>query len=114
MREIFIKNRIMIFRVVGVLMLLVGFAVYFWSAPQEVISENDIAAANVARAEASVAGKSITTQNPSVSHASKIVEELQNAQEKQARYLMILTMIFGAGFVIYSFMQKTKSDFLKK
>ena len=106
MKEIFIKNKIIIFRTAGTLMLIVGFAVYFWTTPKEALSQNEIAAANVARMEASVSGKSSTTAKPEKSSSTKILQELKNAQKKQLRYFTILTMIFGVGFLGYSFIKK--------
>ena len=108
MKEIFYKHKKVIFRSLGALMLFVGVVVYFWTAPQEVLSENEIAAANVARMEASVRGGTSTTKKePS---ASKFVEELKNAQEAQIQYFTILSMIFGALFLGYSFLSKNDSE----
>ena len=108
MKEIFQKYKLLIFRSLGALMLIVGVVAFFWSAPKEGISENEIAAANVARMEASVRGGTSTTkQEPS---ASKIVEELKNAQEAQIQYFTILTIAFGAIFLGYSFLSKNDSE----
>ncbi len=108
MKEIFQKYKLLIFRSLGALMLIVGVVAFFWSAPKEGISENEIAAANVARMEASVRGGTSTTkQEPS---ASKFVEELKNAQEAQIQYFTILSMIFGALFLGYSFLSKNDSE----
>lgn len=108
MKEIFYKYKVVIFRSLGAFMLFVGVVTYFWTAPQEVLSENEIAAANVARMEASVRGGTSTTkQEPS---ASKFVEELKNAQEAQIQYLTILSIVFGALFLGYSFLPKSDSE----
>lgn len=108
MKEIFYKHKVVIFRSLGAFMLFVGVVAYFWTAPQEVLSENEIAAANVARMEASVRGGTSTTkQEPS---ASKIVEELKNAQEAQIQYFTILTIAFGVIFLGYSFLSKNDSE----
>lgn len=89
-------------------MLLVGVGAHFWSVPKEGVSENEIAAANVARMEASVRGGASTIkQEPS---ASKIIEELKNAQEAQIQYFTILTIAFGAVFLGYSFLSKNDSE----
>lgn len=111
MRELFLKYRVIIFRVFGSLLLIVGFVVYFWSMPKEVIlSENEIAAANVARMEASVAGTSSSKESLKQSDASKFVEELKNAQEKQTEQMTMLAMTCGVGFLIYSFIGRGKKE----
>lgn len=110
MREIFIKNRIIIFRVLGAIMLLVGFMVHIWVSPEVVLIENEIAAANVARMEASVAVVKVSRKEAPKSEASKFIEELENAQNKQMQYLTILSMVLGVGLFAYSFISKPKSD----
>ncbi|HEY9203469.1 hypothetical protein [Sulfurimonas sp.] len=110
MKEIFKKYKIIIFRTAGAVMLVVGFALYFWISPKEVATENEIAAANVARMEASVRGISSSTKQRQEPAASKFVEELKNAQKKQIQYMTILSMVFGALFLGYSFISKPKSD----
>jgi uncharacterized protein YjeT (DUF2065 family) len=111
MREVFIKYKIVIFRVIGTLMLLVGFLLFFWMSPKEGISENEIALANVARMEASIhgasKGSSKQSQKPDV---SKFVQSLQNAQLQQMRYFTIASMVFGVLFLLYSFISKPKND----
>ncbi|MDQ1244925.1 MAG: hypothetical protein QG565_1265 [Campylobacterota bacterium] len=114
MKEIFIKHKIVIFRTAGSIMLFLGFVLFFWMSPKEVASENEIAAANVARMEASVSGGTSGTQKAPKPETSKFIEELKNAQEKQVRYLTILTTVFGIGFLAYSFLSKPKSDSLKE
>lgn len=91
-------------------MLLVGFALFFWNSPKEVVSENEIAAANVARMEASVSGGSSETKKAPKPETSKFVEELKNVQEKQVQYLVILVMVLGVGFLGYSFLSKNDSE----
>ena len=106
MREIFLKHKIAIFRILGSVMLIVGIAAYFWLAPKEVVTENEIAAANIARMEASVSGSSSASGKSSQPSASKFIEELKNAQKKQVEYMTILAIVLGAGFLLYSFMGK--------
>ncbi len=108
MKEIFYKHKVVIFRLLGAFMLFTGVVAYFWAAPQEVVSENEIAAANVARMEASVRGG--TSRIKQESSASKFVEELKNAQEAQIQYFTILTIAFGAIFLGYSFLSKNDSE----
>lgn len=111
MREIFIKYKVVIFRVVGIFMLLIGFVLFFWIAPKEGISENEIALANVARMEASVKGGSgASSKHSQKPDGTKFMEELQNSQQQQIEHLLIASMVFGALFLGYSFIAKPKSD----
>lgn len=110
MKEIFFKYKIVIFRTAGALMLLVGFLIYFWVTPKDALTESEIAAANVARMEASVSGKSASSKQVPKSEASRFAEELKNSQKKQVQYLTILSMLFGVGFLAYSFIGKSKND----
>jgi len=104
--EFFIKNKIVIIRTVGFLMLLVGFAIHFWVTPKEGLSKNEIAAANVARMEAVVSRGSGQSSKSQKKDDSKFLETLKNTQKKQIQYLTILSMIFGVGFLAYSFIPK--------
>jgi len=90
------------------LLIVVGFVLQFWSTPKEGISEADFAAANVARMEASVAGKG-SSKNKSEHPKSKFLEKLKSNQERQMKYLTILAMVLGVGFLAYSFMKKKVS-----
>ena len=103
--EFFLKNQKLIFRVLGTLLLMTGFVLYFWVTPKQGISENDRAAANVARMEAQVKGTSSksTKQAPD---SSKFLDKLKQTQEKQLEYVLIFAMVFGVGFLGYSFIKK--------
>lgn len=107
--EYFFKHKIVIMRSLGGLMLLVGFAIHFWSTPKEGISANDRAAANIARVEAKVKGASSAQSKSSKKSDSKFLDELKDTQAKQLRYLTIIAMILGVGFLGYSFMPKRDS-----
>ncbi|MBU0719765.1 hypothetical protein KJ877_00330 [bacterium] len=104
--EIFNKYKLVIFRSVGALMLLVGFGAHFWVTPKEGYTQAQIAAANVARMEASVAGESSASKKAAKSKDSPFLEEFKNTKEKQMRYLTIIAMILGIGFLGYSFIKK--------
>nr|WP_321267633.1 hypothetical protein [uncultured Sulfurimonas sp.] len=108
--EFFEKNKILIFRSVGVLMLLVGFVVHFWVTPKEVLTKNDIAALNVARMEARTSGGSSSGSNRAKTDTSEYLQELKNAQAKQMQYLTIIAMTFGIAFLGYSFVGKKKQE----
>ncbi|MDK9693197.1 MAG: hypothetical protein OEL19_02970 [Sulfurimonas sp.] len=109
MREIFYKYKQAIFRFLGAMMLVFGVVAHFWSVPKEGFSENDIAAANVARMEASVMVESNSKQKQKAD-ASKFVEELKNTQEKQQEQFTIISIIFGVIFLLYSFILKHDSE----
>jgi len=105
MKEIFLKHKTVIFRSLGAFMLVVGFASYFWTTPKKVLTQNQIAAANVARMEARVSGGNAKHKKPE-SSSSEILKHLKDTQEAQSRYLTIIAMIFGVGFLGYSFVGK--------
>ena len=107
MQEILVKYKKTIIRTAGALLLLVGFVIHFWENPKEGLSDLDIAAANVARMEASVAHKSANTQTPNPNLAP-LFEEFKNTREKQMKYFTILAMAFGVIFLLYSFFQKSE------
>jgi len=108
--EFFLKHKIVIMRSLGGVMLVIGFAVHFWTTPKEGISANDRAAANVARMEAKVKGKSSTQSKSSKKSDSKFLDELKDTQAKQLQYLTIIAMILGVGFLGYSFMPKRQES----
>jgi len=106
--KFFKKHQKVIFRSLGTLLFLVGFVVNFWTIPQKAASVNSVAAANVARMEASVVGgapKSVKKVNP----AHHISKALKATREKQMRYLTIFSMIIGAVFLFYSFIKKDET-----
>ena len=103
--DFFLKHKIIILRSLGVIMLLVGFVVHFWAIPKTGVSANDIAAANVARMEASVSGhtKSVKKAKPDMSHFTK---SLTNAQQQRTKYITIFAMLLGILFLFFSFLKK--------
>lgn len=104
--EFFLKYQKLILRVVGVVMLLIGFVVHFWITPKIVVSKSDIAAANVARMEASVAGAVTKSTKPD---PRTIAKALKATKEKQMEYLTLFSMLFGILFLLYSFFKKEES-----
>lgn len=108
--EYFLKHQQTILRTAGALFLLIGFVIHFWVVPQEGLSKNERAAANLARMEASVAGKSSTASGKKKSDNSKFLKELKETQKKQLQYLTIIAMVLGAGSLGYSFIKKKEED----
>lgn len=106
MKEFFNRYQIAIFRVVGSLMLLIGFVMYFWNTPKEGLSQNEIAAANVARMEARMAGGSYSVSKANKPSHTPIMKSYRDTQAKQMRYVLILAMVLGIGFLGYSFVKK--------
>lgn len=104
--EFFLKYQQVILRSLGAFLLLIGFVIHFWTVPQKGISQNDRAAANLARMEASVKGSESTKQTKQKSDNLKFLKELKDQQEKQVEYFTILIMILGAGSLGYSFIKK--------
>ncbi len=105
MQEYFKKHQHIIMRIAGASVLLVTLVIHFWSAPKEGASEAKVAAANVARMEASVVGSGVQSKTKSPEKAplmQKYIEE----KEKQFEYLSLLAMLFGGGFFLYSFVKK--------
>ncbi len=107
--EFFSKYKIPIVRSVGGLMLAVGFAIHFWSIPKEGMSANERAAANVARMEVKLKGESSAQSISSKENNSKFLEQLKDTQARQLEFLTVLVMIFGLGFLGYSFISKKDS-----
>lgn len=108
--EIFLKYQQVILRAGGAFMLLVGFVIHFWIVPQEGFSKNDLAAANLARMEASLSGGSATSSTKGKPDASSYVKALKDTQKKQMQYLTIIAMILGVGSLGYSFKPKKEEE----
>ena len=106
--KFFLQHKIIILRSLGAVMLIVGIAIHFWVTPKEGLSENDKAAARIARMEASAKGQSKSNPKSQEKDTAKLLESLKETQAKQLEYLTVLAMLFGVGFVGYSFMPKRK------
>ncbi|WP_373072500.1 hypothetical protein [Sulfurimonas sp.] len=109
--EFFLKHQIAIFRTLGSLLLVISIAAFFWTAPKKGYTENEIAAANVARMEARIAsqmgGGGTAKREPD---ASEIAERFKNTREDQLRYTLIIMMIAGVIFLGYSFISNKNDD----
>lgn len=109
--DFFLKHKTVIMRSLGAIMLIVGFSIHFWETPKEGLSANDKAAARVARMEAKVRGGSGSGgKEVKEKDTSKFVDKMKSAQAQQAEYMTILAMVFGIGFLGYSFMPKKEED----
>ncbi|MDQ7045074.1 MAG: hypothetical protein Q9M32_04065 [Sulfurimonas sp.] len=97
-------------RSLGAIMLVVGFAIHFWTTPKEGLSANDKAAARVARMEASARGSSSGASQTKEKDTSKFVDKMKGAQAKQMHYMTILAMLFGVGFLGYSFIPRKEES----
>jgi len=101
----FLKYKEVILRSCGVFLLLLGFVIHFWSVPQKEISQNELAAVNLARMEASVNG-GLSQKKKSKPDVSQVISALKAQQEKQREYLTILSMILGVSSLAFSFLKK--------
>jgi len=103
--QFYLKHQKEILRGFGAFLLIVGFVVNFWVTPKKSASANAIAAANLARIEASVQSSSVkkVKKRSSSAHISKA---LKATRQKQIKYLTIFSMVIGALFLAYSFLKK--------
>ena len=104
--DFFLKYQQVIFRTIGILVLVIGFSIHFWETPKKGLTENEKAAINIARMEAKAKGSSsLKTKSSS---APDFLKTYESSQEKQKRYFTILMMILGIGLLGYSFIKKIK------
>jgi len=106
--EFFTKHQRVIFRSLGAIFLIVSIAAFFWTAPKKGFTENEIAAANVARMEARMSGQSSVIAQKEKPKHSPFLKTYKDTQAKQLRYALIIMMIFGIGFLGYSFISDKK------
>jgi len=105
--EFFIKHQKVLLRSIGAVLIVVSFAAFFWTAPKKGFTENEVAAANVARMEAKMAGQSSSSSSKEPKE-SPFLQTYKQTQEKQMRYMLIIMMVFGIGFLGYSFLSSKK------
>lgn len=108
--NILLRYKTIIIRSLGAIMLIVGFAVHFWETPKEGLSENDKAAARVARMESKVKSSGSGEKKSKEKDSSKFMDKMKSTQAKQMQYLTILAMVFGVGFLGYSFISKKEEE----
>ena len=99
------QHQVMILRIVGIGILFIALVTHFWLNPKKGLSENEKAAANVARIEAKAkgAGGAKKQSNPDT---SPFAQALKAKQKQQIQYMFILTMIAGGAVFLYSFIAK--------
>jgi len=99
------QNKKLAMKITGVNFLLMALVLLFWSQPQAVMSENEMAAANLERMASKASGKS---RKPA-SNAQNFKQAQAAHQEEQVRIFMIMMVLFGVGFLGYGFMQKEEA-----
>ncbi len=97
------KNQKLAAKITGVNFLLMTLVMLFWAQPKTGLSDEEKAAANVARMEARVSGS-----NKQVSGKSNldIMKEHRQKQQQQLRITLIIMSMCGAGFLAYGFLKK--------
>ncbi len=105
MKEWIITNQILLSRLIGSLLLVVGLGAFFWinNSGSSVSLEEQRAAERVARMEAHVKGSGASSTVP-----TKITPTISYSEhtKEQVRYMLILMMLLGAGALGYSFIKK--------
>ena len=104
MLEFIMKYKRILSRTVGIVLLVVGVAALFWSKPDAVLSENEMAEANIARMEASLPKSAAVSKNQP--KEAPFMKAYKEKQKEHIRYLVIVLIISGAAFVGYSFIRK--------
>ncbi len=104
MLEFIIKHKIILSRTVGIFFLVIGIGALFWSKPENVLSENEIAQANIARMEASLPQNKVSSKQQTKSPS--FMKAYKEKQKEHIRYLVIIVIISGIAFIGYSFIKK--------
>jgi len=107
--QFFLKYQTVLLRTLGALFILIAIMAQFWSTPSKKLTANEIAAANLARIEASVSGTSKSTAGKKKPDTSHFISKLKKQREKQLRYLTIVLMIFGVGALGYTFIKRDET-----
>ena len=89
-------------KIMGANFLVMAVVLLFWSQPKEGLSENEKAAANVARMEARMSGTSVTKP----SSQSNFMKEYRQSQKAQLQIFIVIMVVAGAGFLLYGFLKK--------
>lgn len=96
------ENKKLASKIMGANFLVMALILLFWSQPKESMSEDEKAAANVARMEAQVSGNS----QKKASQPPSFMKEYKQTQKTQLRIFLIFMVISGTGFLAYGFLKK--------
>jgi len=96
------KNRVIISRSLGGLMLLLSLILYFFDTPQKTLTQNERALANIARMEAKVPVASTTSKHKD----SRFLTNLKETHNRQLHYIIIFFLLLSLGFLGYGFIQR--------
>jgi uncharacterized protein YjeT (DUF2065 family) len=109
--EFYFKYKTIILRALGTILLVGGLIVMFWETPKKGISEDEKAAQRVARMEAAAMGKNMPNNINKEDEKPKSIfmSKMKETQEKQLRYMLILSIVFGIGFLGYSFIKNDET-----
>ena len=96
------ENKKVASKIMGVNFLVMALVLLFWSQPKEGMSEDEKAAANVARMEAQASDNS----QKKVSQSPSFMKDYKQTQKTQLRVFLIFMVISGTGFLVYGFLKK--------
>ena len=96
------QNKKLASKIMGANFLFMALLLLFWSQPKEGMSENEKAAANLARMEAQVSGSS----QKEASKPPSLMKEYKRTQKAQLQVFLIIMVIAGTGLLGYGFMKK--------
>jgi hypothetical protein len=99
------KNKKLALKITGVNFLLMALVLMFWAQPKEGMTVSEKAAANSARMEASVMGKSTKP----ASSAQDVRQAHEEYQKAQVQIFLVLMVLFGVGFLGYGFVKKEET-----
>ncbi|MEA2100724.1 MAG: hypothetical protein U9P72_11415 [Campylobacterota bacterium] len=108
--EFFRKNKIIVTRVIGSLMFLIGFSVYIWSLTGQTLDANQRAMANIARMEAGAKAGVFNTKISDVQNGGNFLQQVRDVQKNNTKNLTLVAMVLGAILLWYSFFSMKPSD----
>ncbi len=104
--EWYLSHKKLAYKLMGANFLLMALVLLFWSAPKEGMSENERAAANVARMEARIQGQGSTSQENKVNLLNRHMDK----QQAQLRIVLVIMVIVGVGFLAYGVLKKEENQ----
>ena len=99
------RNQSLAFKITGANFLVMAFVLLFWSQPKVGMSENEKAAANVARMEGRSGGTDEIKQM-NAEKSANFMKEYQENQKANLRIVLIIMAALGTGFLAYGFIKK--------